>query len=371
MDLNLNKITALFGSDYLWIAQVFLVVLAILVINYFVRKLVVILQLRLQQTKTLWDDAALEAARKPAIILVWVLGLSYAAEIILKQTGSEIFAVFALFRQVGVLLSLTWFLIRLVSGVEGNLVKQRQHEVERERGLDVATLQAVSKLLRMAIIITSSLVVLQTLGYSVSGVLAFGGIGGVAVGFAAKDLLANFFGGLMVYLDRPFVIGDWVRSPDRDIEGTVEYIGWRLTRIRSFDKRPLYIPNAIFTNIVVENPSRMSNRRIYETIGIRYDDVGNMGVIVADVKKYLQSHDAIDTDATLMVNFNAFAPSSCDFFVYAFTKTTVWVDFHEIKQEILLKIAEIIDNHGAEIAYPTSSLHIAGPINLEPSEQHA
>ena len=77
---------------------------------------------------------------------------------------------------------------------------------------------------------------------------------------------------MFVYLDRPFAVGDWVRSPDREIEGTVENIGWRVTRIRTFDKRPLYIPNSIFSQIAVENPSRMSNRRIKETIGIRYDD---------------------------------------------------------------------------------------------------
>ena len=95
--------------------------------------------------------------------------------------------------------------------------------------------------------------------------------------FAAKDLLANFFGGLTIYLDRPFAVGDWIRSPDREIEGTVERIGWRLTLIRTFDKRPLYIPNAVFTTIAVENPSRMHNRRIYETIGIRYDDAPENG----------------------------------------------------------------------------------------------
>jgi len=80
---------------------------------------------------------------------------------------------------------------------------------------------------------------MQTLGYSISGVLAFGGIGGIAVGFAARDLLANFFGGFMIYMDRPFDVGDWIRSPDQEIEGTVEKIGWRLTTIRTFDKRPL------------------------------------------------------------------------------------------------------------------------------------
>jgi len=203
---------------------------------------------------------------------------------------------------------------------------------------------------------------------SISGVLAFGGIGGIAVGFAAKDLLANFFGGLVIYMDRPFKVGDWIRSPDRDIEGTVVKIGWRLTEIRTFDQRPLYVPNSAFSTIALENPSRMLNRRIYETIGIRYDDIQEMHAIVASVKAMLQGHPAIAQDKTMIVNFNAFNASSVDFMVYTFTKTTNWVEFHEIKQAVLLEIAGIIRDHGAEIAYPTQTLHVAEPVGMSASE---
>jgi MscS family membrane protein len=190
-------------------------------------------------------------------------------------------------------------------------------------------------------------------------VLAFGGVGGIAVGFAAKDLLANFFGGLMVYLDRPFSVGDWVRSPDREIEGTVELIGWRLTLIRTFDKRPLYIPNSLFNQIAVENPSRMTNRRIFETIGIRYEDAAAMEDIVSNVKRMLQEHSDIDSEKTLIVNFNSFGSSSLDFFVYTFTNTTDWILFHEVKQDVMLQVLKIIEAQGAECAYPTSTIHLA------------
>jgi MscS family membrane protein len=199
---------------------------------------------------------------------------------------------------------------------------------------------------------------LQSVGVTISGLLAFGGIGGIAVGFAAKDLLANFFGGLSIYLDRPFTIGDWVRSPDREIEGTVEDIGWRLTRIRTFDQRPLYVPNAVFSQISLENPSRMFNRRIYETIGLRYQDADKIPAIIEQVKHMLEQHDDIDPSRTLIVNFVSFGPSSLDFFVYTFTKTTVWVDFHQIKQDVLLKILDIIHANGADVAFPTRTLHV-------------
>lgn len=160
----------------------------------------------------------------------------------------------------------------------------------------------------------------------------------------------------MVYLDRPFSIGDWVRSPDRNIEGTVEDIGWRLTKIRTFDKRPLYIPNSMFNTIILENPSRMSNRRINETFGLRYCDSAKMGEIVAAVRQMLENHPEIDTGQTLIVNFNTLSDSSLDFFIYTFTKTTEWVKFHEIKQDVLLKIIDIIHAHDADIAFPTRTL---------------
>ncbi|MEQ9567779.1 MAG: mechanosensitive ion channel family protein, partial [Pseudomonadales bacterium] len=207
-------------------------------------------------------------------------------------------------------------------------------------------------------VITASLVILQSYGVSVGGVLAFGGIGGLAVGFAAQDLLANFFGALMIYMDKPFAVGDWVRSPDREIEGTVEDIGWRRTLIRTFDKRALYVPNSVFNKISLENPSRMTNRRIYETVGVRYSDIGAVENIVTRAKEMLLSHEDIDTDLIIMVNLNKFGASSVDFFIYCYTKTTNWAEYHEIKQDVLFKVERIIDEENAEIAYPTQTLHV-------------
>ena len=243
----------------------------------------------------------------------------------------------------------------MINNAVENLMAQRRASGD---ALDQTTVDALSKLGRVLVLIVAALVILQTLGFSISGVLAFSGIGGIAIGFAAKDLLANFFGGLMVYLDRPFSVGEWIRSPDKAIEGTVEYIGWRQTRIRAFNKNPIYVPNALFTTIVVENPSRMSHRRIKETIGIRYQDIGKMAAITADVKAMLIAHPDIDSEATLIVNFTTFSASSIDFMVYTFTKVTNWVRFQEIKEDVLLKVAGVIAEHGAEIAFPTRTLHI-------------
>lgn len=342
-------------SHNTWVYQVFTVVFLTLLISYVVGLLFGRLCKFAEKSSNVWDDVLLESARKPVQLLIWLLGISWAARITQLANNAEIFELIDPVRRVGVIILITWFLFGLAKRFE--IALQSPGRVKEP--LDATTASAIGKLLRASIIITASLVILQNLGFSISGVLAFGGVGGIAVGFAAKDLLANFFGGLTVYMDRPFVVGDWVRSPDKNIEGTVEHIGWRLTRIRTFDKRPLYVPNATFSTISLENPSRMTHRRIQETIGVRYDDIGQVRSIVESVKRMLIEHDEIDDMQTLIVNLNQFGDSSVNLLVYTFTKTTIWVKFHEVKQDVLLRIAEIIEEHGASIAFPTTTLHVA------------
>ncbi len=348
------------GEAYLWMVEIFLIVFSALVLGFLANKLVNFLERHTARTANVWDDALIEACRRPLVWAIWILGVNMAAAVAARVTESEWYDLVAPVNRVAIIFLGALFLVNLIKRIERNLV----HPEYMAEPMDETTVKAMGKLLRASVIITAVLIAMQAFGYSISGVLAFGGIGGLAVGFAAKDLLANFFGGLMIYLDRPFKVGDWVRSPDKEIEGTVEDIGWRLTRIRTFDKRPLYIPNAVFNSISVENPSRMHNRRIYETIGIRYDDVDKMAAIVADVKAMLSSHPEIDQQQTMIVNFVSFGASSINFFIYTFTKTTQWVLFHEIKQDVLLKISDIITGYGAEIAFPTSTIHLPDQLCL-------
>ena len=331
--------------------ELFVIVLLTVFGSYFVRRFIRTLKTRAEKTQSQWDDTFFAALQGPARTLVWVVGLTLALE--RASVGLDIEAIFAPLRSALVIATLTWALIRFVDRAQ----RRMMHDPKTD-DLDLTTVEAIGRLIRITVLITSGLIILQTLGFSVSGVLAFGGLGGIAVGFAAKDLLSNFFGGLMIFLDRPFGVGDWIRSPDRDIEGTVEALGWRLTTIRTFDKRPLYVPNATFLSIAVENPSRMSHRRIYETIGVRYDDANQIQVVVERVKKMLEQHPDIDSSQTLMVNFNQFGPSSLDFFIYCFTNTTVWTEYHVVKEDVLLKAYNLITELGAEVAFPTQTLHL-------------
>ena len=361
--MNKSEVSEIPEALMTWLSDprvllVFAIVLSTMIVNFLVRRGFDRLYAKAESTTTIWDDALLASVRKPLRLMIWVVGVGWAAEMIAKQSASGFEEIINPLRYVLVLGILVYFLVRFIREVEKGLV---------HNGSDATTTHAVGKLLRVSVIVTAVLSILQTLGISISGILAFGGFGGIAVGFAAKDLLANFFGGLMIYLDRPFALGDWIRSPDREIEGTVENIGWRLTVIRTFDMRPLYIPNSVFANIAVENPSRMKNRRIYETIGVRYEDAALLAKIVEDVETMLRADADIDEDQTLMVNFNEFADSSLNFFIYTFTRTTNWVEFHQVKQRVLLDVFGIIESHGAECAFPTSTVHLdAGGQSLTP-----
>ena len=300
-----------------------------------------------------WDDVLISAVETPVRAVLWIVIAYIALDLFSVADGFRIWLTQAY--DTALVLLLAWFLLRLIRGVEAELLIEERGKTESS---DKASVHATAQLLRIILWVIAGLMVLQTVGISISGLLAFGGIGGIAVGFAAKDLLANFIGGLSIYMDRPFTKGDWIRSPDRELEGTVEEIGWRLTRIRTFSQRPLYVPNAVFSQVALENPSRMRNRRIYETIGVRYQDAAKLATIVDQVREMLEQHEEVDLSRTLIVNFVNFGPSSLDFFVYTFTKTTNWVKFHAIKQDIMFRILEIISASGADVAFPTQTLHV-------------
>jgi len=360
MNIVTSQIISFITDNQWWIVQIFIIVLATISLSYLVKKVLSSLEVKALSSNNIWDESLLVACNMPLRYLIWLLGITLAASIAYKQSEAAIFSLISSVRQLGIVVIVTWFLIKTIKELEANYINKHRKSKE---ALDATTLTALSNMGKISIVITGALVSMQSMGYSVSGVLAFGGIGGIAIGFAAKDMLANLFGSLIIFLDRPFKIGEWIRSPDREIEGTVEQIGWRMTVIRTFSKNPIYVPNSVFATIAIENPSRMTNRRIHETIGIRYTDFNAIENITSEVKKMLLSHHEIDKSLTLMVNFNQFGPSSLDFFIYVFTKTTAWEKYHEVKQDVLLKIGKIIENNNAEIAFPTSTVHISSTID--------
>lgn len=347
----MEKILQDYNLDH-WIIKFLVIIFIIVVINITTRLFLGTLRKQFRKTNNIWDDCIINSIYKPFTILVWILGIVFTLEAF--NNDLKIFNISSIFladlKRAGIIFVIALFLNNLSKNFQEAIVNNNNNN---NIDVDEATYEAIAKIIRLSIIVTSGLIILQTFGFSISGVLAFGGIGGVAVGFAAKDMLANFFGGLMIYLDRPFRKGDWIRSPDRDLEGTVESIGWRQTSIRNFRKNVIYIPNSVFMNIIVENPSRMTHRRIREVIGLRYKDLPKMIKIVDDVKEMIINHIDVDHTQTTIVNFDSYNDSSIDFFIITYANTTEWVRYHEIKQDVLMEIGKIIENNGAEIAFPT------------------
>ncbi|CAC9649816.1 mechanosensitive ion channel family protein [bacterium endosymbiont of Bathymodiolus sp. 5 South] len=299
------------------------------------------------KTKNQLDDYLLKSISAPIKALVWFAWFYLS----INALKGEVALLAQVINYIDILpiSIITWGVLRMISGTESYLLEYKD-------STDKDSVRLIARLIKILIIASIVLGVAQYFGFSISGLLTFGGVGGIVMGFAAKDMLSNIFGGLMLQMDRPFSTGDWIRSSQ--FEGTVEKIGWRMTRIRTFSKNPIYIPNSIFASIPIETPSRMTNRRINEVIGIRYDDIAKIPAIITEVEAMLKAHKEIDQSQALRVYFNYFNASSLDCNIVAFTKTTSKDKYQQVKQKILLNIADIITKHKAEIAYPTQTLHI-------------
>lgn len=307
---------------------------------------------RTGSTKTQLDDNLINALSAPLKLLIWYGWIYFS----LHELKAEILTLGKVVEYIDIapIFILTWGILRLISSIESFML-------EKEGNVDKDSVRLFTRLIKMLIVFAIVLGVAQYFGYSATSILTLGGVGGLVVGFAAKDMLANIFGGLMIQMDKPFSTGDWIRTTDKSIEGVVEKIGWRMTRIRTFNKNPLYVPNGIFATIPIETPSRMTNREIYVVIGIRYDDIAQMKSIIEKVENLLADHEHINHNEPCRVYFDSFNASSLDFVIWAFSSVTAGAKFKKIKGNILLDVADIIAEHGAEIAYPTQTLHIQKP----------
>ena len=352
-------LTIIFETDlYTQVASVSLIGLSLLFIK---NKLILLFTGISKKTATDFDDIILKSIQKPLTYLIILVSL-----ILISEALNDLFQIFEFFDTSKVIyllivILISWTLLRILNGYYSNKSFLRNLKDSDDPMVVEQTYEITIRIFKIIIIIITALTLMQEFGLSISGLLAFGGVGGLVIGLAAKDLLSNFFGGLMIFLDRPFKVGEFIKSPDRNIEGIVESIGWRLTVVRTFSKNVLYIPNSAFANIVVENATRMTNRRINQVIGLRYDDLDKIPKIVDDVRIYLESHNDIDQSNKPTVYFQSFSASSCDFFIRAFTNTKDWREFLKIKEQVLYKVSEIINNHNAAIAFPTMTIEMDNP----------
>ncbi len=364
--MNTSAIAQWLGDRYgAWssVITVFLIILSVLVLNLVIRKTLEAVVRRSKDGADIWRNAFLDALGPPLRGMLWIIGLTAAVGILDREGELTLLnQFFPPARDLAVIGVIVWFLIRSVQRIESGLHAQARR---KGRPLDATATDAIGKLVRASIVITAVLVAMQTLGFSISGILAFGGIGGIAIGFAAQGLVANLFGGLTIYASRPFKVGEWIIMPGTEVMGEVQEIGWRATRVMGFDRRPFYVPNAMFNTAVLINHSRMTARRIQEHVQIRYRDVDKVQAIVADAKKMLSEHPGIQHDF-FVFNFDTCGDFALKLFLYAFTTGTDYNEYMETKEDILLRIAEIVRRHGGELAVPTSTVHMPDGVEFQP-----
>ena len=352
---QLFELLQLIHGEYQWLLQILIVCLGCYLALKILQKIYFKFLPLFKKTNKIWDDVLLISAYKPARLLVLLLSTILILEIInFEVVKLPFFDKFTLVFKGSVVFIFMNFFLKLGKSFERAFIQKNDFHVQ----IDRTTLRAISNLYQIIIVVLSILTVLQVFGIPLSGVIAFGGVGGIAVGFAAKDLLANFFGGLMIFLDRPFVIGDKIRSPDKDIEGIVEHIGWRQVQIRNLEERPIYIPNSLFSTIIIENSSRMQNRRIRQVLGIRQSDISKLPEITKAIEKFLKSHAEIDQNKHILVAFINQSGYSLEFLIEAFTKVTNKVRFYQVQHVMLLQILSIIESFGAQCPFPTQTIFL-------------
>jgi len=362
----IDRYTVLRGDWGVWL-DLAVVVCATVALDLLVRLLFAWLYRFVRRTANIWDDALFYSFRGPLQGLIWIAGISVAIHIARPENSDAWLAYLPQVRGIALVVLFAWFLFRLIRSVGANVLARA---ASRENSIDATSADAVAKLMYVCVLIVAGVLLLQVFGVPLSALLAFSSIGGIALGFAARDVLANIFGGLTVYLNRPFSVGDWIRSPERDIEGVVEAIGWRATTVRRFDMRPLYVPNAIFSNVALENPSRMTHRRIMETVSVRYDDAALVPDIVQEVRRVLDEDEAIDSDEVILTYLDSLGDSALKLLIYCYTRTTDWAEYLAIKQSVLQRVQDTVRAHGAAIAFPTTTMHVPGEVRFarEPAE---
>ena len=258
--------------------------------------------------------------------------------------------------QAAIIVVVAWAVWNLLEAYP-RLHRPRAHE------LDPMIYDLIGKAARLALLVLTALMVLRALHFPISSLLTVGGVAGIAIGFAAQGVVSNVFGAMVVYLDKPFKIGEWITLPAMNISGTVEHIGWRSTRVRGFDTSPYYVPNYLFNTQVVETPPRMQARRIQQTIPVRYADIDRLPAILRELRTYITHHPGIDHHQSQMVNFTNYGTHSLDIMIYCFAGTVQWGESLDIQEDVLLNAAQIIAKHGGELALPITRVQMQA---LEP-----
>lgn len=291
---------------------------------------------------------------KPLHLLFMSIGCSFGLFLIETPSwGIDIFAVIKSILGGIAIWCIVWYLL-IVTDKIADLMGSRATETTSK--IDDMAVPIIRGLVKFIIISIGVLVIIQNLGYSISSILTGLGIGGAAVALASKDTLANFFGAIVVFIDHPFDLGDWIKLDS--VEGTVEEIRMRTTVIRTFDNSIVTIPNSMLSNSSINNYQRRKTRRLDCNFGVLYSTTANqIQQIVSDLKNYVAHHPEMLTP-NCYIGLGGFGDSSLDIFVTVYSVKTPWAEFCEVRQTFLLEIMRVVENAGTGFAFPTRTLDL-------------
>lgn len=332
-----------------------IILLTLIIRNILTRFIFARLKGLASRTKMEYDDSILEALEKPVSLFFLFLGLYLSVLVFpIEPETLQLFSV--VFRGATTLL-VFWGILRLT-----DVAADVMTDVTKAKGDSIYTfIPLIKKAVRVTIMVLGVIMVIDNLGYSVGGILATLGLGGAAFAFAAKDSIANLYGSLALALDRPFKVGDWIMVGDT-VDGDVEEIGLRSTKVRTWPKTVLSIPNNIIANEIINNWSRMPKRRVKQVVGVTYESsADDMAGIVEDIKKLLKEDEGVDQDF-ILVSFTDFGESSLNILVYYFTASTAWLEHMAVRERVNQNIMKAVEARGLSIAFPTRTVYFEGDI---------
>lgn len=297
------------------------------------------------------DDTLVEALRNPIRFIPVVLGVFLATSYLSLAQDLQQFATNT--NRSLIAFTIFWALYR-ISDPLSEILMNAAHV------LTSSMIQWLAKAIKIAFALLGAATILEIWGIQVGAIIAGLGLFGVAVALGAQDLFKNLIAGLFVIGERRFHPGDWILVKGI-VEGTVEEIGFRTTTVRRFDKAPVYVPNAQLSDNAVTNFSRMTYRRIKWVVGLEYGSTGEqLDQIRAAIEEYVTSNkDFVQpSETSSFVRIDSFSDSSIDILLYCFTRTTDWLEWLAIKEKLLLRIKEIVENAGTGFAFPSRSLYL-------------
>jgi len=306
------------------------------------------------RSKTDIDDAVVHAIDRPIGVLIFLVGIHIALSY-LRIPEEPIN--FRRFSQLAILLfvtlDLTWLLIRLTEVFALFLQSVVQ---KTDSSLDDQLVPLIRKSLKVAVAILGFVLIIQNLGYKVTGLLAGLGIGGLALALAAQSTLANVFGSITILLDRPFAVGDLIKG--EGFFGFVEEVGLRSTRIRQLFRTRVTVPNSVLANLTLENWSLLDSRRADFTVGVTYETTASrMEEAVRAIRDILEAREDINKE-TIQVRFTEFGESSLNIKVIFFTPTIDYGTFLMLQEEVNLAIMRALERLGLSIAFPTRTVYL-------------